>query len=49
VLALDLAHPKRLAALLGKLQECLRVGCHSSTRKTTPATYQLLLASADCP
>jgi Transposase DDE domain len=48
-LALALPHPKRLAAVIGKLHACLRVGCRFTQRKTTPATYQLLLASNKCP
>ena len=48
-LALELTDLKRLAAVLGKLQACLRVGCRITKRKTTPATYQLLLAPITCP
>jgi DDE family transposase len=46
-LALELTHLKRLAAVVGKLQECLRVGCRITKRKAAPATYQLLLASTN--
>jgi hypothetical protein len=45
--ALELAHPKRLAAVVGTLQACLHVGCRITKRKATPATYQLLLASTE--
>jgi hypothetical protein len=48
-LALELAHPKRLVALLGKLEQCLRVGCRITKRKAAPATYQLLLAPSALP
>jgi hypothetical protein len=46
-LALELMRPKRLAVVICKLQECLRVGCRITKRKATPATYQLLLASTE--
>lgn len=39
--------PHRLAQALTTIQRCLAVGCRINKRKTTPHTYQLLLALTD--